>query len=244
MPNRLTALIATSAIALPVLALPSIASSHDQLSDMPGVIHATATATADAIPDRVSVSAGVQSNAPTAREAMQLNAEVMRGVFAALAENGIEQRDISTSYLNLNPRYDYEQRSNGQPRLVGYQASNQVTVTTRDLDGSGQLIDAMINAGVNTINGVNFQVSEPDAAQASARTAAIEKAKIKARMMAQAAGVKLGRLLSMREGSSPGPIAYDEIVVTGARNMSAAPPLAPGQREIGSTVTLSYAIAD
>ncbi|MGB3456043.1 MAG: SIMPL domain-containing protein [Litorimonas sp.] len=243
MSNRLTAFIATAAIALPVAALPSLSHASDH-ADKPGVIHVTASATADAVPDTVSVSAGVQTTSPSAQEAMARNSEQMRAVFAALDQAGIPRQDVSTSNLSLNPRYDYQRRTEGEPRLIGYQASNQITVTTQELDRAGPLIDAMIKAGVNNINGVNFQVSEPDAAQASARAAAIEKAKIKARMMASAAGVELGRLLAMSEGQSSGPIAYDQIVVTGARMESAAPPMAPGQRDIRATVTMSYAIAD
>ncbi|MGJ8559730.1 MAG: SIMPL domain-containing protein [Litorimonas sp.] len=241
MSRLLPALLVSAALALPATAL-----AHGAQSDMPGVIHVTATANVDAVPDRASVSAGVQSDGKTAQEAMARNSELMRNVFATLAANGIAEKDISTTNLNLNPRYDYEQRTNGQPLLVGYRASNQISVVTRDLNGTGLLIDALIQAGVNNINGVNFTVSETEAAQAQARTAAIEKAKIKARMMAQSASVRLGRLLSLKEGNTAGPMRYDEIIVTAQRadGLSSAPPLAPGQREISATVTMSYAILD
>lgn len=240
MSNRLLPIAAAFALSLPTSAL-----AHMEASEMPGIIHVTGYGSVDIVPDTVSISAGVQSNAPTAQEAMAMNSELMNGVFDALEQSGIDRRDISTSRINLNPQYDYERREEGRPRLTGYQASNQITVTTGDLEKTGSLIDSMIRAGVNTINGVNFQVENSETAQDSARMKAIENAKIKAQMMAQAAGVELGRLLSMKEGSSPGPIAYDEIVVTANRSsMSAAPPTAPGEREIGATVTLSYAIAD
>ena len=244
MSTHLLPIAAAIAVSLPSGALAHMDGPSSEIREMPGIIHVTATATVDTVPDTVSISAGIQSNAPTAQEAMAMNSEQMRGVFAALEQNGVDKRDISTSYINLNPRYDYERRVEGQPRLTGYQASNQITVKTRNLDRTGPLIDSMIRAGVNTINGVNFQVSNPEVAQDSARMEAIEKAKVKARMMAQAAGVELGRLLSIKEGSSPGPIAYNEVVVSASRSIDAAPPTAPGQREIGATVTLSYAIAD
>lgn len=224
------------------LALPATAIAHSSQTEMPGVIHVTATANVDVVPDRVSVSAGVQSDGKTAQEAMARNSELMRNVFATLAANGIAERDISTTNLNLNPRYDYEQRTNGQPLLVGYRASNQITIVSRDLNQTGQLIDSLLQAGLNNINGVNFTVSEPEAAQAQARAAAIEKAKIKARMMAQSANVRLGRLLSLSEGSSAAPIMFNTMAAMESR--SAAPPLAPGEREIGATVTMSYAILD
>jgi uncharacterized protein YggE len=168
----------------------------------------------------------------------------MHNVFATLAANGIAEKDIATTNLNLSPRYDYEQRTNGQPLLVGYRASNQITVKSRDLNSTGRLIDALLQAGLNTINGVSFIVSEPEAAQAQARAAAIEKAMIKARVMAQSANVRLGRLLSLQEGSSASPSPYNAPMMAGSVSADSAPPLAPGEREIGATVTMSYAILD
>lgn len=237
MSRLLPALLVSAALALPATAI-----AHSPQTEMPGVIHVTATANIDVIPDRVSVSAGVQSDGKTAQEAMARNSDLMRNVFATLAANGIAERDISTTNLNLNPRYDYEQRTNGQPLLVGYRASNQITIVSRDLNQTGQLIDSLLQAGLNNINGVNFTVSEPEAAQVQARAAAIEKAKIKARMMAQSANVRLGRLLSLSEGSSAAPIIFN--TMARAESLSSAPPLAPGEREIGATVTMSYAILD
>ncbi|GHA83188.1 membrane protein [Algimonas arctica] len=239
MSRLLPTLLVSAAMALPTAAL-----AHSPQTEMPGVIHVTASANVDVIPDLVSVSAGVQSDGKTAQEAMARNSELMRNVFATLAANGIAERDISTTNLNLSPRYDYEQRTNGQPLLVGYRASNQITIASRDLNQTGQLIDSLLQAGLNNINGVNFTVSEPEAAQAQARAAAIEKAKIKARTMAQSANVRLGRLLSLQEGSSPSPIRYNEGMMARSMSADSAPPLAPGEREIGSTVTMSYAILD
>jgi hypothetical protein len=211
---------------------------------MPGVIYVTATANVDVVPDQASVSAGVQSDGKTAQEALARNSELMHNVFATLAANGIAEKDIATTNLNLSPRYDYEQRTNGQPLLVGYRASNQITVKSRDLNSTGRLIDALLQAGLNTINGVSFIVSEPEAAQAQARAAAIEKAMIKARVMAQSANVRLGRLLSLQEGSSASPSPYNAPMMARSVSADSAPPLAPGEREIGATVTMSYAILD
>lgn len=244
MSRFLPMLLVSAALAVPAVATAHSPQSHAN-STMPGVIHVTATANINVTPDRVSVSAGVQSDGKTAQEAMARNSDLMRNVFAALAANGIPETDISTTNLNLNPRYDYEQRTNGQPLLVGYRASNQVTIISHDLDRTGQLIDALLQAGLNNINGINFSVSEPDAAQAQARAAAIEKAKVKARTMAQSANVRLGRLLSLQEGSSANPIRYNtEMMSARSVSMDSAPPLAPGEREIGATVTMSYAILD
>ena len=238
MPRLASLLLATTLVASAPAAF-----AHD-IGKAPGVIHVTATASADATPDRAMLSGGVMSQAPTARLALSQNSAKMEAVFAALRGAGVAERDIATSSLSVQPQYNYDVRSeNGQPRLTGYQASNQVTVTTTDLEGVGPLIDTLIEAGMNNVNNVRFVVRDQEAAQNKARTEAIAKAKTKAQSMALAAGVRLGRLLSLTEGSQPGQI-YAESAFTGARAQAAyaPPPTAPGQREIAQTVTLSYAI--
>ena len=172
-----------------------------------------------------------------------MNSEKMRRVFEALKRAGVNERDIATSYLSLQPNYDFDPQTR-QRRDNGYQVSNQVNIATSDIDGVGVLIDALLEAGLNNIQNVNFTVRDRDAAQDKARRAAIRKARDKAEDMAEAAGVELGALLVVTEGTSPGAF-MDEIVTTGSRQSAGfamAPPLSPGQREISATVTLSYAI--
>lgn len=229
--------IATSLFCM-ALAAPALA--HNEGGKV-GILHATATASADVEPDVARISAGVESEATTARAAMEANSALMRRVYAAIEASGIDRRDVATQYLNLSQRYDFDPQ--GRTRInQRYAVTNQVTVTTRDLDGVGPLIDRLLDAGLNNIGGVNFSVEDTEAAMNKARTEAIRKAREKAQSMASAAGVNLGDLLAVTEGSAPGTMG-DEIVVTASRqSFSAAPPLAPGQRELSATVTLSYAI--
>ena len=227
---------------LATLALAAPAHAHDLTPRKGGVLHATASASVDVTPDVATVSAGVESEAKTAKAAMEANSAKMRSVYAALERAGVNRRDIATSYLNLSPRYDYDQQ--GRTRInARYAVTNQISVTTRDLDSVGALIDGLLDAGLNNIGGVNFSVEDREAALDKSRRMAIAKAREKAQDMAEAAGVQLGELLVLTEGAAPGRFE-DEIVVTGARvqTMAAAPPLSPGQRELSTTVTLSYAI--
>ncbi len=206
-----------------------------------GVIHVTATASAEVVPDRATVTAAVESRAPTAQAAMADNSAKMRAVFDALSDIGVARRDIATSYLNLSPRYSYD-RNSGEQRADGYQAFNQITVTTVDLDNVGQMIDTLLSAGLNNIQNIDFTVKDREAALEKARTEAIRKARVKAESMTDAAGVDLGELLVITEGSQPGsfqPVMGDMMVRAEA---SMAPPIAPGQQELSATVTLSYAI--
>ena len=229
----------TTALLFTAIALP--ATAHNA-GGKTGVLHATAQASADIVPDRAAITAGVESEARTAQEAMAKNSEQMRKVYDALARAGVPERDVSTSYLNLSQRYDYDPQ--GRTRInPRYAVTNQVNISTTDLDGVGPLIDALLEAGLNNIQNVSFTVRDTEAAMDKARTEAIRKARGKAMAMADAAGVRLGDLLALTEGSAPAAF-NDEIIATGARvqSLSAAPPLSPGQRELSATVTLSYAI--
>ena len=118
-------------------------------------------------PDMATISTGVQTEAPTAAEALRLNAVRMNQVIAALKRGGIADRDIQTSGLSLNPQYVYQE--NLPPKLTGYQASNQVTIVVRDLTKLGQAVDAVVGAGANTVGGISFGLQSSDAANDAAR---------------------------------------------------------------------------
>ena len=154
----------------------------------------------DVAPDMATINLGVQTEAPTAEAAMQANARQMNQVMTALRRAGVAERDIQTSNLNLSAQYDYQQ--NEPPRLRGYQASNQVTIKVRDLARLGAAVDATVSAGANQINGISFGLSDPTAAENAARQAAVRNLQAKAELYAQATGYRVGRLVTLSEGTS------------------------------------------
>lgn len=154
-------------------------------------------------PDQATITLGVTTDGPTAAEAMRLNAARMSAVVAALKKGGIADRDIQTSGLNLNPQYVYEQ--NVPPRLNGYQASNTVTITVRDLAKLGQAVDAAVTAGATNINGISFGLQDGDAAENAARLDAVKALQAKADLYAQATGYRVARLVSLSEGGGYAP---------------------------------------
>lgn len=154
----------------------------------------------DVAPDMATINLGVQTEAPTAEAAMQANARQMNQVMTALRRAGVAERDIQTSNLNLSAQYDYQQ--NEPPRLRGYQASNQVTIKVRDLARLGAAVDATVSAGANQINGISFGLSDPTAAENAARQAAVRNLRAKAELYAQATGYRVGRLVTLSEGTS------------------------------------------
>lgn len=154
-------------------------------------------------PDMATINLGVVVEAPTAAGALSANSTKMNEVMAALKKAGIAERDIQTSGLNLNPQYDYVQ--NEPPRLRGYQASNQVTITVNDLAKLGAAVDATVKAGANNVNGISFGLKDPSAAENAAREAAVKALTAKAELYARATGHRVGRLVTLSEGGGYAP---------------------------------------
>jgi len=156
-----------------------------------------------AAPDMATITFGVQTEAPTAAEAMRDNASRMTQVMTALRRAGIAERDIQTSGLNLSAQYDYQQ--NEPPKLRGYQAVNRVTVTINDLSKVGTTADAVVSAGVNQIDGISFGLKDPTAAENQARQLAVRALQGKAQLYADALGVRLGGVRTLTEGGGYSP---------------------------------------
>lgn len=206
----------------------------------PPSIQVSATGAVSAAPDRATVTAGVVSEGKSAREAMQNNASFMTTVFDALETAGIEKKNIQTSQLSLQPRYDYSNRQ--APKINGYEARNTLTVKSENLESVGTMLDALVSAGINNINGVEFSLSDPTNAMSQAREKAIKEAKAKAQTMALAAGVKLGPLLSLNESNynpSPRPM-----MMSVRAESDASTQISPGEQSMSVTVNLSYAIEE
>lgn len=168
-------------------------------------------------PDMASISLGVMTEGKTAAEAMQANATRMSAVMASLRKAGIADKDIQTSNLNLNPQYKYQE--NQPPLLIGYQASNNVTITVHDLKRLGAAVDASVNAGANQVQGISFGLEDPTAAENAARAAAVKALVAKADLYAQATGYKVSRLVSLSEGGGYTPAPPMPMAAFAAKRM-------------------------
>ena len=122
----------------------------------------------------------------------------MERVLAALKKAGIADRDVQTSSINLNPEYRYQ--DNQAPQLVGYTASNQVSIRFRDIRNSGKILDALVAQGANQINGPQFEIDQPEPVYDEARLAALKKAQARAETYAKSLGLKVRRIVSISEG--------------------------------------------
>lgn len=188
-------------------------------------------------PDLATISLGVSTRAATAAEAMAQNAEAQSKVIEALKADGIEARDIQTSGLNLSPMIDYQ---DGQPpRLTGYAAQNMVTVRVRDIAALGGVLDKLVASGANEINGISFSREDMTEALDKARSAAIADARHRAEVMAEAAGMKLGPLMSLSEaqmGGGPRPM------MMAAEAKRADTPIEAGELSVSASVTAVFAM--
>jgi uncharacterized protein YggE len=153
-------------------------------------------------PDMATIQLGVTSQADSANAAMDQNSTQQAAVIKALTDTGIEQAQIQTSGLNLNPLMKYDE--DRAPSVTGYQASNIVTVRVADLTRLGEVLDAIVSAGANEINGITFAREDGSDAQDDARRQAVADARRKAEVLAEAAGLTLGPVLAIRDSQSSG----------------------------------------
>jgi uncharacterized protein YggE len=201
-----------------------------------------------ATPDQASIQMGVTTQAPTAGAALAQNRTRMTAVIAAIRAQGVAERDIQTSGLDVQPQYTYNRGANGQeqgpPRITAYQVSNQVTVLVRDLSKLGPTVDAVVGSGANQIQGISFGLANADARADDARRQAVENVRRKAELYAQAAGLRVARLVTLSEsgGYTPRPpvVMMRQVM---AESVDASTPVQPGQVGVRVDVTAVYELA-
>jgi uncharacterized protein len=223
----------SAALAATLLSAPALAQTS-----LPPMITVSGDATVSAAPDQAQIEAGVASEAKTAREASEANNAAMSKVLLALKGAGIAEKDYQTSRLSLQPQYS-PNRSGPSP-VVGYRASNRVTVRVRDGARLASVIDVLVGAGANDIGGINFTVSNASKLLDGAREQAVADARRKAEIYAKAAGVTLGAPLSISEEGAPGPVLYRAKVASAGMAVSA--PVAQGEETLQVNVSVSWAI--
>lgn len=214
----------------------------EQKDFAPMTISVEGTGKASAVPDIAAVSFGVQTGRQTtAQQAMKTLTAKMTDVVAAVKAQGIEEKDITTNSLSLQPEYDW---SEGRQISRGFQATQTLYVKVRDLDKIGDLLAAVTGEGVNQIGGVEFTMDEPEVLQAAAREKAIIKAEAKAKLLADQLGKSIKRLKGFSEGGGyipPTPYAKANIALDRAGGVVAeSVPIPAGEQEISVSVSLMY----
>lgn len=221
-----------------LLILPSEAYSQMQNQPTPDpkipTIQVTGTGSVQAKPDTASISIGVSTEDGNAQNAVSRNNAATAKVISELEAAAIEKKDLKTSNFSVYPQYRTE-GSDKHP-IVTYRASNTVTVTVHNLDNVGDILTKAVAAGSNQISGPNFSVSDPEKYLAEARKKAVENAIAKASAYANAAGLKLGSILSMVEEGAAAPVYAPRFASFSA---AAAPvPVEAGEESIQARILL------
>lgn len=202
-------------------------------------ITVTGDGDAEAVPDTAVFRIGVEARRPTVAEARDTSARAQQAVIAALRSGGIAENHIQTQQLTIQPDYEYTEAGR---RLLGYVATNTVQVRSTDLDRLSQTIDAAVTAGgdVVRLEGIQFELDDPEAVRAQAREKAVARARAKAQQLAQLLGARLGPAVFVEEVSSampPQPMMRME-----AAAADAATPIQRGTTEVRVEVRVRFAI--
>jgi uncharacterized protein YggE len=197
-------------------------------------------------PDEATVRLGVSAQATTARAAQDQVNRIAGAILEAVRKLGIPAERIQTSELNLGPVYGQgsASREPQEPRIIGYQASNVVSVQVEQLDKVGPVIDAGLGAGANRLEGVIFGLRDDRKARAEALTQAVDGARVKADALARALKVRLVRILEVAEGGisvTPQPYFKGRMAMESAA--MADTPVSAGQVGVSASVTVRWEIA-
>ncbi len=204
-----------------------------------GTIVVSGTGRVAVQPDVAELRLGVSINRPTVDAARSEAAGTMEAILGAVETAGVPRRDVRTSLLSVQPRYDY--RDGKAPTLTGYELSNIVEVTVRDLAKLGATIDGTLAAGATSMDSLSFRVADPAPAEREARLLAMGAARARADVLAEAAGLTIVSVSDIVEG---GPVRPPTPFPKGERMMMAAAdvatPVEAGALEVEVAVTVTY----
>lgn len=209
-----------------------------------------------AVPDIALVTFTVSKDAKSMEEAQKTITETAKKAIAYLTEQGIAEKDIKTENYNTYPQYEWQRATvacitypcpqpDGKNVLIGYSATQTVSVKIRKTDQAGTIVTGLGAIGVSNITGPNFTIDNDDAIKAEARTQAIADAKQKAEVLAKQLGVKLVRIVNFTEnGNNPYPMysSKADMVMSVGGGAPEAAPLPTGENKYTSNVTITYEI--
>ena len=209
-----------------------------QADVMPGTITVVGEGIVKVKPDVAQATIGVELSRPTVAEASDEVSRTMDAVMAALKKQGVADEDMQTSGFSVWTDQSYA--SDGTRGEIAYRVSNQVSVTIRDLDKVGSILDAAMEAGANSIYGVTFSLEDKEAAQSDAREKAVDHAGEKAQELAELTGLRLGNVVSVSEVIGAGGYyggVYEQSMGMGG----GGGPIAPGELEVSVQLQIVYA---
>jgi uncharacterized protein YggE len=224
---------------LPLFLLVSLVSSACGAAAMGGTrtrsLSVTGTGAVSVTPDIVTVSLGVQTVGTDIARAVAQNSDAAAAVQAAARNLGVAEDDVRTTYFYVSTQQQYDNFGNITGEVT-YWVDNTVTITLRDTSKLGDLLQAAVSAGANSISGVTFSVDDPSQAESEARQEAVQDARRRAEIMAAAAGATLGEPISVSTVSVSGPIPYYTQYGVGGGGV----PVSSGMTDVTVQVTAVY----
>jgi uncharacterized protein YggE len=203
-----------------------------------GTIIVSGTGRVSVEPDLADLRLGVSVARPTVAEARAVAATTMEAILGAVGAAGVDRRDVRTTLLSVQPRYDY--RENQPPILIGYELANVAEVTVRDLDRLGEVVDGSLGAGATSMDGLSFRLADPEPAEREARLRAMANARARADVLAEAAGLAIVGVADIVEGGLPIPPSPRMKAERMMLSADASTPVEAGSMEVAVSVTVSY----
>lgn len=239
---RLPSLSALAIAGLVAAALVVSSGVQAKAEQTPAQITVSGSGTVSVAPDMATLVSRVITQGDDAQSALQKNSITMKGILEDVEDAGIAKKDIQTTGFDISPIYNNRRLNNGEskaPEIIGYRVQNGIHITLRDVGKLGTTLDTLVQNGSNDLGQIRFGVSTPEKYIDQAREDAVKDARSKAEVYAKAAGVTLGKVLSISESGS-GPSPYPEMMVMRAAKMDSAPPIAAGEETLSSSITITY----
>lgn len=217
---------------------------------VPNTISVNAEADVMAVPDIAVITLSIEKDGKTAKEAQSLVNEMVAKTLDYVQAQKVEEKDVKSEYGGVNPKYKNTQIyciaypcPQGESVIVGYTATQSITVKVRNADNANEVRTGLANLGITNISGPTFSIDDEDALKDQARAKAIENARIKAKVLAKELHVRLGDVVSFSENAGNYPMLYKGGVMMDSAMASAPAPVLPkGENKITSSVTITYEI--
>ncbi len=227
-------------LAVVLLTSSQFASAFDD--ELHRIIKVSGQGESSAAPDMATIQTGVTIEAKTAVAAMDENNVAVEKILADLKNMKVAEKDIQTSQFSVQPVYDRGDRGQRKPEIVGYRVSNQLRIRIRNLSELGPLLDTVIRSGSNQVSGISFGVDDSTSVMNEARTRAVANAKAKAELYADAAGVAVGKVISIDELQVvfPQPRMYGMAMEMGDGSV----PIAAGEQDFTVSVNVTFEMVE
>ena len=235
-------MLRTALTALVALALAVPAAAQDRAPGDPRTLSVTGHGEASAEPDMATIRIGVENQAESPTAALEQNNAEVEQVIAAIEAAGVAPKDIQTANFAVRPVYSHVRpEETEQPRVVAFRVSNEVVARIREIDGFGEVLASVVEAGANQINHLVFGIEDESALRAEARRKAMQDARQVAELYAEAAGVSLGPVLSIDERQQ-GPMPVESRMMALESADAGAVPIRRGETTLSATVDVAWEI--